>query len=121
MVSPEGTPASAEVTVQPGNLALITVHPDHIAPSVLAAIDIIIAVGPAPDEVIKAFAMATKVKAPEAAHERPNEHQVIAWFRKTGELLCLDFRLSKMDRKRHKRNYVHGESGTSVWTPIDSG
>jgi phosphoglycolate phosphatase (TIGR01487 family) len=111
MLSPDGSPASAVAAAQLGNLALITVHPDQIAPSVLSAIDVLIAVGPAADEVMDAFATAAKVKAAGAGQTKPNEHQVLAWFPKIGEVRCLDFRLSKMDRKRHKRNYAHGELG----------
>ena len=62
MLSPDGVPASAEAAAQLGNLALITVHPDHIAPSVLSAIDIVIAVGPAADEVMDGFATAANVQ-----------------------------------------------------------
>jgi hypothetical protein len=111
MLSPDGTPAATELAGQLGNLALITVHPDHIAPSVLSTIDVVIAVGPAPDEVMDAFATAAKVKAAGAEHGKPTENQVLGWFPETGEVRCLDIRLSKMDRKRHKRNYAHGELG----------
>jgi hypothetical protein len=55
MLPVDATPPSAELAAQLGNLALVTVHPDHIAPSVLGVIDIVVVVGPAPDEVMKAF------------------------------------------------------------------
>lgn len=103
MLSADATPPSAELAGQLGNLALITEHPEHIAPSVLGVIDIIVAVGRAPDDVMKAFAMAAKVKSPDAGRVSLNERQILAWFPKTGELRRLDFRLSKADRKRHKR------------------
>ena len=95
MLSPEGTSPSAELAGQLGNLALITVHPDHIASSVLGVIDIVLAVGPAPEEVMKDFAMAVKVKPPDAGRVRLNERQILAWFPKTDELRRLEVRLSK--------------------------
>lgn len=111
MLSVDATPPSAELAAQLGKLALVTVNPDHIAPSVLGVIDIVVVVGPAPDEVVKAFAMAAKVKPPDAGRVKLSERQILAWFPKTGELRCLEVGLSKADRKRHKRNYAHGELG----------
>jgi hypothetical protein len=109
LLPPDGTPSSAELAGKLGNLGLITVHPDHIAPSVLTAIDIVIAVGPAPEEVIKAFAKAAKISPPGLVNVRLDERQTLAWFPKTGELRSLEIRLSKVERKRHKRNYAQGE------------
>jgi hypothetical protein len=109
MLSSDGTPVSAELAGQLGNLVLITVHPDRLAPSVLSAVDIVMAVGPAPDEVMKAYATAAKIKTPDTSQMRLKERQILAWFPKTGDLRHLDIRLSKMDRKRHKRNYAQGE------------
>ena len=95
MLSPEATSPSAELARQPGNLALITVHPDHIPSPVLGVIDTVVAVGPAPEEVMKAFAKAAKVKPPDAGRVRLNERQILAWFPKIAELRSLEVRLSK--------------------------
>jgi hypothetical protein len=111
MLAPGGTPSSAELAGQLGNLGLITVHPDHIAPSVLTAVDVVMAIGPAPHDVVKAFANTARIRPPDSGLVTLREHQILAWFPKTGELHALDFRLSKMDRKRHKRNYAQGELG----------
>ena len=58
---------------------------------------------------MKAFAMTAKVRVPDSAHVSLNEHQILAWFPKVSEIRRLDIRLSKMDRKRHRRNYAQGE------------
>jgi HAD superfamily hydrolase (TIGR01484 family) len=99
MLSQDATPPSAELAAQLGNLALITVHPNHIASSVLGVIDLVLAVGPAPDEVMKAFAMAAGLKLPDASRVTLSERQILAWSPRTGELLRLDVRLSKADLK----------------------
>lgn len=109
MLARDGPPASAELTGKLENLGLITVHPDQIAPSVLTAVDIVIAVGPAPDEVMEAFARAAKISPPDSIHIRLNERRALTWFPKTGEVRCLEFRLSNVDRERHERNYAQGE------------
>src|SRR5690606_17741322 len=39
-----------------GEIILVTVHPDHVAPAVLAPIDVVFAIGPAPAETLRQFA-----------------------------------------------------------------
>jgi hypothetical protein len=39
-----------------GEMVLVTVHPEHVAPLTLSLIDVVIAVGPSPDKTLKSFA-----------------------------------------------------------------
>ncbi len=71
-------PASAELAAGLGNLVMITVHPDHIAPPALANLD---------------------------------KGEILAWFPRQAQLRRLQFRFAHADRRRHKRNYAHGELG----------
>lgn len=41
-----------------GETILVTVHPDHVAPAVLALIDIVLAIGPSPEETLAKFGKA---------------------------------------------------------------
>jgi len=111
MLSPELAPATPELAVELSNMILITVHPDHIAPVVLRAVDSVFAVGPAPGKVMEIFAEAIGIASPPTTAQSLGAGQVLAWLRPTGELRCLDIHFSHAERKRHMRNYAHGELG----------
>jgi len=46
---------SAEPVAALNNVVLITVHPDHLDPAALKAIDVVFAVGPSPEKVLAVF------------------------------------------------------------------
>jgi phosphoglycolate phosphatase (TIGR01487 family) len=102
VLPPEGTSSSAELAGQLGNLVLITGHPERIAASALAAVDAVLAAGPDPDGVIRAFAAATKISGPASSRISLKEGQLLAWFPRTGELRCLDIRLTQAERRWHQ-------------------
>jgi HAD superfamily hydrolase (TIGR01484 family) len=109
MLPPEWTPATAGIAEELNNLILITVHPEQIAHAALQSMETVVAVGPAPHKVIKAFAAAVGVAVPPTGAAPLDAGQVLAWFRPSGEVRRLSMRYSQADRKRHRRNYAHGE------------
>jgi HAD superfamily hydrolase (TIGR01484 family) len=109
MLPPEWTPAAAGIAGDLNNVILITVHPEHIARAALQTVGAVFAVGPSPEKVLNAFAASAGVAAPKAGPTSLEPGQVLAWFQRTGELRRLTVHLSQSDRKRHKRNYAHGE------------
>lgn len=114
MLPPDWTLPSAELTGGLDNIVLITVHPDHVAPVALKAIDTVLAVGPAPHEVIQTFASTMHLPEPglESVNLAPGE--MLAWFSTTGATHRLRVRFSKAERQRHKRNYSSGELGPDI-------
>ena len=42
-----------------GETVFVTVHADHLAPPILAQIDVILAVGPSPDQTLRTFSKAS--------------------------------------------------------------
>jgi energy-coupling factor transporter ATP-binding protein EcfA2 len=92
-----------------GETLLVTVHPDHIAPSMLTLIDIVVAVGASPEKTLADFARAAgkTLDWPEELSCRPGG--VIAWFVGDGRppfaMLTLP---GRVERIRHHRKYAEG-------------
>jgi HAD superfamily hydrolase (TIGR01484 family) len=102
-------------------LMLITVHPDHVAPPVLSLIDMIMAVGEAPQDAVGSFAelSATNERAIGANEQgirldpvKLEAGEALAWWRASG---APPFRLkvapASGERRRHLRKYAEGNLG----------
>ena len=93
-------------------LILVTVHPDGIASSVLPSLDIVAALGEAPERTIGTFCKAINETAP--VIEPPPEvgENAVIWFRHQG-LVPHVIRLnrSKQEHQRHIRKYAEGDLG----------
>jgi HAD superfamily hydrolase (TIGR01484 family) len=93
-----------------GETLLVTVHPDHVAPAVLAPIDIAVAIGPSPEQTLAKFATAAgrALAWPEGLSHEPD--RVIAWFAESGQppfsMLPLP---GRAERIRHRRKYAEGD------------
>ena len=111
--------AALSLPQQLGETLLITVHPDHVAPAILAMVDVVVAVGRKPLETFRQFA-ATSGSAPLSF--LPNElasyeDDVICWLVRSG---LAPFRMrvihGKAQRLRHIRKYAVGDMKTgSFW------
>jgi hypothetical protein len=103
---PSQTLRSAELE----NLVLITVHPEHIASSVLRLVDTVIVVGREPQATLDAFARGRGEEAIRLPDQR--EDTTLAWFVRIGTP-PVRFRLPEptADRRRHQRKYAEGELG----------
>lgn len=92
-----------------GETLLVTVHPDHIAPAMLALIDTVVAIGPSAEETLAKFAGAAgRVLAwPDGlAHE---QNRVIAWFVGDGRPpFAMLPTPGRAERIRHHRKYAEG-------------
>ena len=92
-----------------GETVLVTVHPDHLAPTVLRLVDVIIAVGPSPEKTIRklADAIGQHLDWPSGLSNQPGE--AVVWFPRKGEtpfaIKCL---LGSAERIRHRRKYAEG-------------
>jgi AAA domain-containing protein len=104
-------PASAELAAGLGNLIMITVHPDHITPAALVNLDVVLAVGPSPERALEVFSRSLNRPVPQAPPTVLGRGEILAWFPRQGQLRRLQFRFAHADRRRHKRNYAHGELG----------
>jgi hypothetical protein len=92
-----------------GETILITVHPEHLAPTTLALVDAVVAVGPSPVKTLKAFAGATgrKLAFNEELLHKPGH--AIAWFPGRGDApFYMKIIPGRTERLRHLRKYAEG-------------
>ena len=104
--------ASAALPQELHGLMLITVHPDRVAPAILASTDTVIAIGDAPGETIKTFSKTIGHKAPRVPSEKLQPGEAIAWHRKP-EKKPIRFRSipPQTEHQRHIRKYAEGKLG----------
>ena len=89
---------------------LVTVHPNHVASSVLESIDIVVATGASPDVTLQTFADATRreLQWPEGLSYRSD--RVVAWFSGDGPRpFSLQPHPGRAERIRHRRKYAVGD------------
>lgn len=91
------------------NVLMVTVHPESVAPDVLAKVDVMIGVGPQAHEAIESFARAIEREVP-GTPVFGDARRAIAW-RPAGDAAPLLFapRSPKGDMHRHKRKYADGD------------
>ena len=103
-------PTAREVLQQLGETVLITVHPDHLAPSVLSFIDVVIAVGPRPNETMQEFARAAGRPPVALVPSGAGVGDVVCWLAHGGQdpFLMRVIR-GQAERIRHVRKYAVGD------------
>ena len=70
----------------------VTVHPERLAPSILECIDVVIAVGAAPDKTLREFAAASERPPAELAGPGAEKDEVACWFVRCGGRRLFDTR-----------------------------
>jgi hypothetical protein len=91
-----------------GECVFVTVHPERLAPSILASIDILIVVGASPDRTLRDFATATGRAAVELP-DGPRKDHVACWLLRSGEgPFAMRVIPGKAERIRHHRKYAEG-------------
>lgn len=94
-----------------GGLALITVHPDRVAASVLSTVDIAIAVGESAADTLRSLSRVLEQAVP-AAPGAPEPGEALAWMRHPPqEVFRFKVARSSGDRRRHVRKYAEGDLG----------
>jgi hypothetical protein len=106
-------PSDSIVPARLHTIALVTVHPDHVVPTVLRLVDTLIIVGPEPQATLNAFA---RGRGEESVRLPPHEEdRKLAWLVPIGSP-PVRFRVSEptVDRRRHQRKYSEGELGEDI-------
>jgi HAD superfamily hydrolase (TIGR01484 family) len=88
-------------------LLFITVHPDQIAAEAVKDVDLLIAVGPKPDETIGQFCKVGGHKAPRIPGT-VEVGKVVMWS-PGQDAAIVEMLPSKIERRRHRRKYALGE------------
>lgn len=93
-----------------GETILVTVHPEHLPPAVLATVDLVLVVGPHPRQTMEGFARQTghSLSWPDDLGFEPM--RTVAWFPKAGEApFSVGVIPPLRDRIRHRRKYAAGD------------
>jgi hypothetical protein len=91
-------------------MVMITVHPDHVALPILSSVDVIFAIGEAPEKTMREFSQALGQRPPSIPPTGLKPGEAIAWFRRTGSApFWLRSIPPKSERRRHLRKYIEGE------------
>ncbi|HZR98713.1 MAG TPA: HAD-IIB family hydrolase [Chloroflexota bacterium] len=89
---------------------LITLEPSHLAPAVLAEVDVLLAVGAAPATTLHDFARARGLPAPPDPPATLPAGEVLAWQPAADRgpvRVCVE--PPRSERRRHRRKYAQGE------------
>src|SRR5581483_6388623 len=88
---------------------LITVHPEHVSPAALRAVNLLIAVGKDPFQQFRSFAGVVKTSAPTGPEIDLPSGEAMVWFRDAQQE---PFRVrtirAREDRRRHLKQYAEG-------------
>jgi len=103
-------PSETTLPRQFGEMLMITVHPDWVAPGVLSEVNAVIAVGGETAATFGGFAKALKIKPPKIADGELESGQVLLWQRGSRtKPIKVDVTPAKAERRRHQRKYAAGE------------
>lgn len=92
-----------------GETVFVTVHPDHLAPLVLSLVDVVIAVGPAPQETMQKFANGVGQPLEWPAGLKHEKGKAVVWFRRQAEApFSMEILPGRSERIRHRRKYAEG-------------
>src|SRR5215471_12214342 len=78
-------PAGLTVPQKMRGTLMITVHPEMVSPAALSAVDLVIAVGEAPERTLANFSQATGQPPPALEPIELHTGEAVAWFRRTAE------------------------------------
>ena len=102
-------PASLALSRELDGMVLITVHPDQVSTAVLRAVDMVVALGEAPDQTLKTFASTMGQAVPSITPMALDAGEALVWSGRRDAPFKLRIAPSKMDRRRHRRKYAEGE------------
>ena len=92
-------------------MLLITVHPESVAPAIIESVDMVLAVGEAPDETIRAFCKAAGQQPPELESTALEKGEVLAWRHAESRPVRVRTAPSRSEHSRHSRKYAEGNLG----------
>ena len=92
------------------DVVFVTVHPESIAPGLLAEVGVVVAVGSRPEDTFRRFAAVAGVEPP--APIDAAEGQAVMWYRsKPAPPIAFAVSPSRAERRRHVRKYAAGDLG----------
>jgi len=94
-------------------MMLITVHPERVSPAVLASIDMVIAIGGAAGDTLRAFGEAVGEHPPATLPATTGPGEALLWRRRPAVSDPVGIRTlpPRSEHRRHVRKYATGELG----------
>jgi HAD superfamily hydrolase (TIGR01484 family) len=110
MMPPEWVHLDRIMPQEMGEVMLITVHPSHLAPSVLSLVDVAIAVGPSPEETLRGVAKANGRPLNWPGGLTFQKGNAVVWFPRRDEPpFSMKILGGRTERIRHHRKYAVGD------------
>ena len=103
-------PSGLSLPNDPRGLLYITVHPNHVAPSLLTPVETAITFGSLAPDALRELAAIRGEPTPRPLPPAPEPGHAIAWFRGSPPF-AFACRVPKAERRRHVRKYAAGELG----------
>jgi hydroxymethylpyrimidine pyrophosphatase-like HAD family hydrolase/energy-coupling factor transporter ATP-binding protein EcfA2 len=111
-LSPASDSSHLHLPAETGGMVLVTLMPDALSTSVLAAVDTLLIVGDEPDKTLANFCRATGRPVPELPDVKLEAGQLIVWPLSAGlppeRITSL---APRQERRRHTRKYAEGDLG----------
>ncbi|MGH8901768.1 MAG: HAD-IIB family hydrolase [Egibacteraceae bacterium] len=93
-------------------VALITAYPEHVVSSALAGVDVALAVGESPGQILGSFAQTLGLPCPPVPDAFSVPDHALAWNRHNQDLpFTLRIVPPRANRRRHRRKYAKGDLG----------
>ena len=103
--------ASLALSQDMPGMVLITVHPDAVSPDALQEVDVVVALGPKSDEVVRTFCEAVGETPPKNL-EPAQDDEVLLWQRNEKDRIRMISPIRpRQVHKRHTRKYAEGDLG----------
>lgn len=103
-------PASVALPQQASGLMLITVHPDHVAPAMLASASTVIAIGDSPDQTIEDLCKTIGEGPPQVPSGKLKPGEAIVWHRQArSRPIVIRTTPPQAEHQRHVRKYAEGK------------
>ncbi len=91
-------------------LMVVTLEPDRVDPAVLSSIDVVIAIGKQPAEIMNIFRKSAGESPASLESVTLQQGEALAWLRDSGKPpFVFQSSLPRAERRRHRRKYAEGE------------
>src|SRR5216117_839499 len=103
-------PAGVTVSQSMYGLMVVTLEPDRVDPAVLSSIDVVIAIGKQPAEIMNIFRKSAGESPASLESVTLQQGEALAWLRDSGKPpFVFQSSLPRAERRRHRRKYAEGE------------
>jgi phosphoglycolate phosphatase (TIGR01487 family) len=112
MLPAKWSPATLAFPQNMQGLLQITVHPEHVSPAALAAVNTLVAFGESPYATVESFCRTIQHPLPSLPPDHLAQGQALGWFLREPDSPFIFHPVpGKLDHQRHRRKYAQGQLG----------